>query len=263
MKHNLNDFFLFAINKRSITEIEQIIYQHTELESILGEDKYAELISFDFKQAEAASKLFDFFLAHLFSQEALQQWLTNYYANSIEEIYQFILQAFFEGPTLGDSTEGLEQNSDFYKKEGSNPHYECHQELGTAEDVTLYYGCDSSSQQISRITLIFESLLNIYSDALHSNDALLDQALQQNNMQLYTIVSNQVCAQLIEYCNAQLVAASVQHNNGDGLFDKAHHQFSRHQWKLPSGGLLYLMQYIDDRVWNRVNAFVKMELVYP
>ncbi|MFK7796703.1 MAG: hypothetical protein AB8E82_04560 [Aureispira sp.] len=259
--NNLNDFFLFAINKHSLAAIEQIIYQHTDLENILGEDTYVELVSFNFEQADASPKLLDFFLAHLFSLEDLQQWLTNYYADTIEEIYQFILKVFFTVPALGDSTDLLEQDSNFSKKEGHNPHYRYSQELGEAEDIMLYYGYDANSQQINRITLIFESILNIYSDALHGNDGLLDQALQQNNTQLYTIIPHQVCMQFIDYCNSKLLAAPVQYSNGDGLFDQAHHQFRCYTWQAPSGATLRLMQYIDDRVWNRINAFVKVELV--
>ena len=263
-KNTLNDFFLFAIGQLNMQEIEQIIYQHNDLENILEEELYIELISFDFNQAEARKTLLDFFLTYLFSQEDLFLWSKEYYAPIIEEISAFIINTYKKLP-LGLSIDKLiDQKENYSKKEGHDPHYKLTKEFGEVEEMGVYY--KHNKNILTGLVLIFESPLTFYYKEMHGNDGLLEHAIQNGKAQLYAVIHNLVCSKVIDYFNSILGKPSVEQNNDSGLFNQPHHQYHLYKWTLPNAEtnndrFLYLMKYIDDSTWHQINAFMKISLV--
>lgn len=260
-----NDFFLFTIGKLSVKEIEQVIYQHSTLEDKLGEEWYIELISFDFKQEKASQQLKSFFLQHLFTAEELQDWLRQYFAMPIKEVCDFILDVFFHKPLLQASIEVLDNQTatTYFKKGGDRPHYELNKELGEAEEITVYYGYPKGGSTINNITLIFQSLLDIYYENLQGKDGLLEQALRTDQAQQYTLVADQVFSNVLDWFKLQLGEPIVDEKNEHGLFEEPHHQYQLYKWELEGNSgqkpsILFLMKYIDDRIWNQINYFMKI-----
>jgi hypothetical protein len=266
--HPLNSFFLFFINKVSVAELEQNIYKDTDLENHLEEEVYIELISFDFKQEKVREKLVDFILEHLSSKEELILWSQEYYAPVVEAIYGFAIQAFFEGAELGSSTKEItsDTNYKYTQKDGDLPYYKLTEEFGEAEDITLYYSYKANTNIIDRITLIFESFFDYYYKSIHGPNAFLEQAIQDNNIDLYTIIYNQVCSKIIAYLTSQFGTPSIEKKSDHGIFNQPYHQYYLYKWKVKntekeSTSTLYLMKYIDDSTWHQIFYFMKMNWI--
>src|SRR5688572_33498305 len=68
------EFYKFLIGDTSISGFEKLIYSHPDWEQDLGEDKYFELINFDFKDKNSTVRLKELILSCIVEEGEFETW---------------------------------------------------------------------------------------------------------------------------------------------------------------------------------------------